>query len=229
MPERSQPSASPDGLNTLLWRQLQPADLQAMHRLHLFSMQGLGADVVKPESPEFLASLLAGRGQVIGAWAGPCLVAYGVLQHDLLPEDTQDAALAIPHSALRKLAGAAVDPAWRGMGLQRQLIAQRVALAPPQALLIATASPYNYPSWHNLLAQGFAISALVYRYGGHARYLMLRRKDQVAFAHDCARGMQIPADDLPTQAQLLAQGWVGHAPGFAASSVYYAPPPKEAP
>ena len=216
-------------LSALTWRQLRPVDLQAMYALHLASMQNLGAEVVKPESRDFLASLLAGRGQVISAWAEDQLIAYGVLQHDLLPEDALPDALCRPHTALRKLAGAAVAPAWRGQGLQRQLIARRVALAPAQALLFSTASPYNRPSWHNLLAQGFAIQALVYRYGGHARYLMLHLKGSESARPNTEFGTQVAADDLPAQEQLLAQGWTGIACGLEASSIVYVPAQKAAP
>ena len=74
-------SPSPPAASTppaLAWRLLQPADLDAMEVLHRLSLAGMAAHTVKAESRDFLASLLQGRGQVIGAWAGQALVAYGV-------------------------------------------------------------------------------------------------------------------------------------------------------
>ena len=117
---------------------------------------------------------------------------------------------------LYKLAGAAVAPAWRGQGLQRQLIARRVAWA-GDAALFATAAPGNVPSWRSLLACGFAVRALQYRYGGHARYL-LARVPGAALAHG-APARELAQDDIPGQEALLAQGWQGIAPGQAPGSL----------
>ena len=52
----------------LQWRPLHPEHLSAMHELHLLSIAGMAVQVVKPETIEFLHSLLRGRGRVIGAW-----------------------------------------------------------------------------------------------------------------------------------------------------------------
>ena len=49
-------------LDTLDWWLLEPADLDAMHALHLLSIAGMDAQLVKPESRDFLLSLLQGRG-----------------------------------------------------------------------------------------------------------------------------------------------------------------------
>ena len=208
---------------TLSWRQLGPGDLEAMQTLHLLSVQGQGADVVKPETRDFLASLLAGRGQVVAAFDGPRLIAYGVLQHDLLAEDGLPAALAPPAGTpLLKLAGAAVAPPWRGLGLQRRLIAERLALAPATAWLFSTAAPANVPSWNNLLAQGFEVRAIVHRYGGFARYLMLRQPAEAAHAaRSGAGGEQVPAADLARHQRLLALGFTGCLPGDACDRLVY--------
>lgn len=204
----------------LQWRPLLPHDLPAMHELHLLSVAGMAARAVKPETPDFLLGLLQGRGHVIGAWHEGKLVAYGVLQHDLLAQDDPRGLLGLDATRpVRKLAGAAVAPGWRGLGLQRLLIERRIASAPHGAVLFATAAPCNLPSWLNLLACGFAVRALVYRYGGHARYLLARvpGEDEAAAAHGA--GLELSGDELPRQQALLARGWRGTAPGLAAGSL----------
>ena len=210
-------------LEELNWRPLHPGDLTTMHALHLRSIAGMAARVVKPETLEFLASLLDGRGRVIGAWQGEALVAYGVLQHELLAEDDPRRVLGLAAGhPLAKLAGAAVAPEWRGLGLQRLLIERRLAMAGEQTALFATAAPGNLASWHNLLAGGFAVRALQYRYGGHARYLLARVPGaRCEPAQALAR--ELSPDHLPEQEQLLAQGWRGIAPGAAPGSLRLAP------
>ena len=218
----------------LAWRLLQPADLDTMEVLHRLSLAGMAAHTVKAESRDFLASLLQGRGQVIGAWAGQALVAYGVLQHDLLPEDDPR-----PHLGLSadrpaaKLAGAAVAPDWRGQHLQRTLIAKRMAQAQPGAVLFATAAPDNTASWHNLLACGFVVRGLQLCYGGFPRYLLAHDPSTPApLATNTATGadsfVDVDSLDLARQHALLHAGWQGVAPGSAAGSLRWVPAPGAA-
>ena len=206
-------------------RLLAPTDLDAMESLHRLSTAGMEPHLVKRESREFLDSLLSGRGTVFGALAGEQLVAYGVLQHDLLAQDDPRALLGIaPDRPLLKLAGAAVAPAWRGQALQRRLTARRIASAPPSAVLFATVSPGNCPSWRSLLGCGFAVRALEYRYGGLARYLMVY--DPSALRPDTTSASAQPLDSncLAQQQALLHAGWQGVAPGRVAGTLRLVPP-----
>lgn len=219
------PSATP--ASRLTWRALQPADLTALHALHRASIAGMPPAVVKPESLDFLASLLHGRARVQGAWDGDALVAYGVLQHDLLPADNPRAHLGLaPAQALFKLAGAAVAPPWRGQGLQRVLIERRLAWAGGHAVF-ATAAPGNPASWHSLLACGLAVRALEYRYGGLPRYLMARVPGD-AFAADATQAVALGPEALEQQQALLHQGWRGLAPGDAPGQLRLQPARAEA-
>jgi len=195
----------------LAWRGLRPDDFTAMWDLHRASLGNAGPEVVKAETPEFLQGLLAGRGRVTGGFAGGELVAYGVLQLDLLPDDDPRAHLGYGRQhSIAKLAGAAVATAWRGAGLQRTLIAERIRLAGDTGLLFATVAPGNPVSWSNLLASGFAVRAIELRYGGHARYLMLRERAPVHAAPDAAAAAEtLAATGLPRQRELLAAGWRG--------------------
>lgn len=220
-------SAATRPTSRLQWRELRPADLAAMHALHQASIRGLPPAIVKPESLDFLASLLHGRGRVQGAWDGDALVAYGVLQHDVLPADDPRAHLGLkPHQPVFKLAGAAVASQWRGHGLQRVLIDQRLAWATGHAVF-ATAAPGNPASWRSLLACGLSVRALEVRYGGLPRYLMARVPGDT-FAADVARSMALGPEALDQQQTLLLQGWRGLAPGAKPGQLRLQPPRPEA-
>lgn len=207
-------------LPALHWRALQPGDLDAVQALHQLSIAGMTPQLVKPESRAFLASLLNGRGRVFGGLAGDQLVAYGVLQHDLLAQDDPRTLFGFkPDRRAAKLAGAAVAPGWRGQGLQRLLIAKRMACVDHGTLLFATAAPGNYASWHSLLACGFAVRALEQRYGGLARYLLLYDPLAPRPVGSTALAEQQETGSLELQQALLHAGWQGVAPGNAAHTL----------
>ena len=216
------------------WRWLQASDLDAMEALHHLSRAGMSAQLVKPESRDFLASLLHGRGQVIGACADGQLVAYGALLHNLLPSDDPRPLLHLaPERPLAKLAGACVAPHWRGQHLQRALITQRMARADSRAVLFVTAAPGNYASWRNLLACGFAVRALEVCYGGLTRYLLaydpaapapLARIKSLGARAGSDGGLDIDSLDLARQQHLIDAGWQGVAPGITAGSLRWVAP-----
>ena len=157
------------------WQVLNASHLDAIEHLHRLSIVSAGPDVVKPETRDFFAGLLAGRGRILGCFDGGALIAYGVLQTEILAYDDPRAELGYaPDRGIAKLAGAAVAPSHRGAGLQRASIRQRVALAGDTPLLFSTAAPGNTASLQNLQAEGFEIRATVTRYGGLQRYLLVR-------------------------------------------------------
>lgn len=199
--------------STLVWRRLGPSDLDAVERLHRQALRGTGPDIVKPETPDFFARLLGGRGAGIGVFDDAHLIAYGLIQHDLPAyDDPRPLVGAAPGVAVVKLSGASVDPAYRGRGLQRALIAARVTLARENAdgalpLLFSTSAPANVPSWTNLLSERFAVRAVKLYYGGHPRYVMVREGD-APLPHGT---LHLPAGAIEAQSSLLAQGWRGVA------------------
>jgi GNAT superfamily N-acetyltransferase len=216
---------SPDGrLGTPpgepLWRLLQLEELPAIEGLHRLSIGTAGPDVVKPENRDFFAGLLAGRGRMLGLYDGAELIAYGVLQTDLLANDDPRAALGIGrHLAIAKLAGAAVAPGHRGRGLQRASIRARIALAGDTPLLFSTAAPANTASLQNLLAEGFAVRARVTRYGGLQRYLMVREHAPATLSAD---RVTVEIADTARQDDLLATGWRAIAANDAGDALVFA-------
>lgn len=192
----------------LTWRQLDPADIDAVEALHHRAMGAVvRPEIVKPEKRSYFEGILAGRGRIIGAFA-PHLIAYGILQHEHAATDTWEEALGVPKTASTgRLSGASVAPEFRGRRLQRATIAARISIAPRGMLLFSTAAPANVPSWTNLLAEGFPIHALVPCYGGYLRYLMVR--DRAFYRHDHA--VKVDPQDVDTQRDLFSRGWRGFA------------------
>ena len=193
----------------LTWRTLEPVDLDAVYALHRQAIgEAVRPEVVKPETRDFFAGILGGRGRMEGVFSAGTLVAYGVLQ-TVLPayDDPRSLIDAAPDAPIAKLAGASVAIAFRGRGLQRALIAARVGLLYRTHILFATSAPANQPSWVNLLAEGFSIRALVPYYGGHLRYVMVR--DGTSIAPRTER--LIAAGDVEQQIACLAAGWRGVA------------------
>lgn len=203
-----QPNAHAEDAETLTWRELGAADVDAVEALHHRAMGPVvRPEIVKPEKRAYFEGILDGRGRIIGAFA-PHLVAYGILQHRHAPTDTWEEALGVAKDCpTGRLSGASVAPEFRGRRLQRATITARVAMAPRGMLLFSTAAPANMPSWTNLLAEGFPIHALVPCYGGYLRYLMVR--DRALYLQDQAVG--VDPMDLETQRDLFARGWRGFA------------------
>jgi len=161
--------------------------LDAVERLHLRSIAGIGRGLVKPERRSFFESVFAERGAVVGAIvpgsdaetgvAGGGLIGYGVLLTVLA--DGEDAGVRIGlggNDGLAKIAGTGVDPGFRGLGLQKALVRRRIERAGNLGFrhVFATAAPANTVSWRNLMAEGFAIVDVVLAYGSLERYLLHR-------------------------------------------------------
>lgn len=171
---------SEERLTQLVRRPLGPADLPAVMDLHVRACAGISDQVVRPETEAFFAHMLGGGAVGEGLYdpASGALIAYGLLQTDLRGEEALMAALPAAVAGLRagKLAGAAVDPAWRGHRLQAQLALRRLAVARNLELdyVFSTSSPQNPASYRSLLHAGLMICARSKVYGGYARYLLIK-------------------------------------------------------
>lgn len=190
------------------WRPLGPADVPAVEALHRRALATLGdPDWVRPEDAAFFAAVLGPDGFGLGIEADGRLVAYGLVQTRLEAEDI--AALPWPDERpAAKLCGAAVDPDWRGRGLQAALAAERLRQGRARGFgrFFATAAPGNPASWVSLLRVGMQVAALGPRYGGVLRYTLVtdeRVPEGPAIA--------IPLADEAAQAARLALGWRGTA------------------
>ena len=72
---------------------------------------------------------------------------------------------------------AAVDPAFRGQGLQRAMAAygERIAAAMGFQFAFATVHPDNRASLTSMQRQGFDIAATKEKYGGRLRHILIKR------------------------------------------------------
>ena len=212
----------------LRWQRLTPADHEQVYALHLASLQGIAADVVRQEEPGFFPAILQGHGEVAGVFNGADMVAYTVLQRNLAAcDDPRPEWMPNPHQPLVKLAGSGVLPPWRGVGLQKAFIAQRVRMAGPTAQVFGTASPSNPASWRNLLSAGFSLRAIKLMYGGAVRFIGVRipgfpTDDTAAGAEN---EIELDCFDTAAQQHLISQGWHGVGLGAGPSRIRYRPRP----
>lgn len=198
---------------TLAWRRLAAADVPSVWALHRIAVAAAPAPgLVKPESAGFFERMAGEDGETLGVHAGDRLVAYAVLQWRLAPADDPRTAFGLAaETPVAKLAGTSVHPDWRGRGLHEGLILRRRDRAHSLGFrhLYATTAPANWRSWTNLLDAGFAVRALVRKYGSLWRFLLHREADGPA-GEVC--GLADPADHAAVAARLArgerGVGWV---------------------
>jgi ribosomal protein S18 acetylase RimI-like enzyme len=133
-----------------------------------------------------------------------------------------------------------VDPAFRGHGLQRRLMArmgERLFPAAAQEYGFVTVRTDNLASLRSLLSEGFAIFQVAARYDGHLRYSLYRiapaacgqrgdsqRGDGQRGDGRWGDGRWVPLADTQAQSDLLAAGWIGWSFDAATAALLFARP-----
>ncbi|NBC31561.1 MAG: hypothetical protein GVY13_02680 [Alphaproteobacteria bacterium] len=198
---------------SLFWRELGPEDLTQIHSLHVTAAKALGrADLVRADSEEFFAAILAGNGRICGVVDGQGLAGYGLLQWGRAPVGEIRTALGLSDAMpFALLGGASVRPDLWGNGLHEGLIERRVILAREIGVnrLGTTSAPGNTRSWTNLMNRGFEIRALIEIYGGNLRYVLYRETDKPTLPN--SGGLWCPFGDIATQRHFLRGGLSGSA------------------
>lgn len=103
-------------------------------------------------------------GETIGVFAHGALVAYAMVGFpEADSKENLGATIGLEpafHAKVTHLSSCMVLPEWRGRGLQRTLLAARLALAQARGrpLCMAMVSLHNHTSRHNLLRQGLHIT-----------------------------------------------------------------------
>lgn len=151
-------------------------------------------------------------GETIGVFAHGDLVAYAMVgfpgcdgaAHNL------GALIGLPpaqHAKVTHLSSCMVTPTWRGRGLQRALLAARLALAHAcgRPLCLAMVSLHNHSSRHNLLRQGLHI-AWTGAIDGLQRHVAMIDLDH-GLHFDMADEILLPSDDFLALRQAAADDY----------------------
>lgn len=136
-------------------------------------------DFLRRNTYETLAVCFEGQSEVLGAFDGDTLVAFGILYvagegKENLAYDV-DEIVDINTSANVKLI--IVRPDYRGNGLQRALVAKLENTAKKAGFewLCATVAPTNNWSYDNFIKSGFALCKILTKYGGLTRALLVKK------------------------------------------------------
>lgn len=199
----------------LSFRQLDRADLPALLQLQETVRQCLpGPDLCQFEDESYYARLFAGCGAGFGAFDSAAMAAYGIIAFpgahpENLCHDVPD--LALDTAQVAHLDGSAVHPAWRGLSLQQQLSALRIAYGAGKGArhFLLTVAPMNpYSLRNHLNGGGFSVRAIRRKYGGLWRLILHRPLDSETPApvdqRECCR-----LDDIQAHQRLLAAGFSG--------------------
>jgi GNAT superfamily N-acetyltransferase len=167
------------------------------------------------ETPEFFKRHLEAEGRIFGFRDRGGLKAYGLLGLPTGSDYNFGAWAGLPaeaHGRVGQIDGIAVHPEYRGHGLHKVMIKQRIltALDHKRDLIYSTAAPANLNSLSNLLETGFVIVTLKPLFGGHDRYILAWADHRAATD---APSRLVGLDDLEAQGRLFADGMVAVSGG----------------
>ncbi len=124
------------------------------------------------------------------------------------------------------LLGTAIDPVWRGRGLQRRLIDIRLKTLVQSGRDCAqtTVAPSNDHSLNNLMKAGFEVHEIKFLFGGHPRLILEKQLTTTSSprARPSSPTIWAPAADLAGQKALLNQGLVGVSADCSAGATHIA-------
>jgi GNAT superfamily N-acetyltransferase len=193
----------------LTWRPTQ--DAGRVHALHREVLAHTPDGMVRPDPLSHFEAHTGESGQTLGCYAADgSLAGYGILglcSHTVL--HLADLLRTDP-GALCVLDGAAALPEWRGYGIHRLAIAERLALARTlgRSLVAATVFPDNVRSMRGLLDAGLRIRRFATLYGGLPRLVL-----QGELARSCplpAPTLTVPVRDLAAHRHALDAGLTGY-------------------
>lgn len=153
------------------------ADAARIHALHLSVLARTPAGMMRADSLAHFDAHAGPAGRILGCFLDDgTLAAYGVLGLDSPTVHHLAALLGTDPLRFAVLDGAAALPEWRGHGLHRHAIGQRIAHARALGRMAigATVAPANVRSVRGLLAAGLQVRRFAMLYGGLARLVLLR-------------------------------------------------------
>lgn len=197
-------------------RRLTPADLPALLELRTTAAAGLPAGFIWPKTEAQLRAYLDGAGAAFGvSSSNGALSACALLRLSGSGRANPGPAFPLVPEAdwpLRACGfeGTVVRPAARGRGLQRALVAARVARAARMGMRWACAGVRleNAVSWANLLAQHFVIAGMRSDLG-YPVLGLLRPLEAEAVRTDPGDRLPVGAGDPASHQAALDAGYVG--------------------
>ena len=197
---------------------LGPSDLDRLYALHAALHRDPDqAGQFVHETRDFFRQHLGEHGRVLGLIAdGGALVGYSVLGlPDADDPDNFGADIGLPAGERGRVAhldGTGIHPAWRGLGLQRALIRERLRICEGigRTIALSTAAPPNRRSLGNLLAAGLIVVALVTKYSSE-RFVLRQDVDRPVPVASAAVGPCVPLPESARHQALLSASWRGIA------------------
>ena len=210
-------------------RWLSASDVGAVIGLHRAVRDMVAPELLCRETDAFFVEHCGRCGRILGLFVEERLIAYGVLG---LPEPHQESFAdgfglsAAERAAVATIDGTSVAPEWRGNGLQRVLIAARLAgaRAAGRKIAVSTVAPGNVPSLRNLLCSAMTVRALRHAFGGH-RFLVRCDLD-LSSQQPPAAGRWIDLNDINGALSALGTGAIGWTLSETADGarIWYAEP-----
>ncbi len=164
---------------TLILCPCKESDLDALMRLQEEICRGMEhPDWFAATSREENIRLIKEPNVILGVYDGDRLAAYGSVGFLGDSPDNLGWDLGFAREEAHRCAvldTIVVDSAYRGLGLQRELIRSCVDHAKeimPECKILATVSPDNIYSLRNVQAEGFEVPAQKEKYGGKMRYIL---------------------------------------------------------
>jgi ribosomal protein S18 acetylase RimI-like enzyme len=167
-----------------------------------------------PIDEEFVVKHVREAGAAFGVSDGDQLIAYGLLT---VPASAENLSRDLPHCEINPqdvahMESCVVHPAYRGLGIQRQLTQLRLRFAMEKGIghILMTISPKNFHSLHNQInCHGFKVRNLKFKYSGVWRFI-LHRKVQTA-EQSLIPDEWCPVDDIDRLQRIFSLGMVGVA------------------
>lgn len=199
---------------SLRWEPMAREQAHEVHQLHRAAVCSVPENLVRVDGLNQFLRHATDDGVTLVGYHEREMVAYGVLGLKSSVLHHMAKLLALDGTDIGRFAildGASVAHAWRGRGLQRQVILARLQVAREhgRSLVAATVAPGNLPSLRALLCEGFEIRHYAQPYGdGAGRLVMLR--DECVRRQPIVMRATVPAVDETAHQAALATGLIGY-------------------
>ncbi|MTI81655.1 MAG: hypothetical protein FH758_12410 [Firmicutes bacterium] len=200
-----------------------PFEMILLNKNHLDQIKELQSTVIEGLkdktlcvylTDEELVEILETSGLAVGVLVAEKLVAFFSVLYPGAREDNLGLDIGLSKGQLMKVAhmeSAFIHPDFRGNHLEERMINHLLASAKHDIewrYLLATVSPYNYPSVKAALGANTVIVDLKFKYNNYWRYIFFQ-DNQNLISVDDSDTVPVLNTDLDKQLELLKQGYLG--------------------